>query len=253
MDGQTAFNDVKTTSQPPLFRFKLDDSIVELISHFAKIHMMDDRKTYKNEWNIYYENHREVFDREIQRLTELGYNNKEPIKDKMFKAGRYYFRKKTLHKESPMLHKESPMLHKESPMLHKESPMLHKESPMLHKESPMMYKESTVDYLQDTREHDTSEGVVEQENSSHKKIRMDKNILCSFDKFLQQMSSSNKIVSPEKSFENYCRNHISEITTEIINIVNMHNLSASELNIKLKETYRNRYFNIIRKTCLKNA
>jgi len=225
MDGQTAFNDVKTTSQPPLFRFKLDDSIVELISHFAKIHMMDDRKTYKNEWNIYYENHREVFDREIQRLTELGYNNKEPIKDKMFKAGRYYFRKKTLHKESPMLHKES----------------------------PMMYKESTVDYLQDTREHDTSEGVVEQENSSHKKIRMDKNILCSFDKFLQQMSSSNKIVSPEKSFENYCRNHISEITTEIINIVNMHNLSASELNIKLKETYRNRYFNIIRKTCLKNA
>lgn len=238
MDGQTAFNDVKTTSQPPLFRFKLDDSIVELISHFAKIHMMDDRKTYKNEWNIYYENHREVFDREIQRLTELGYNNKEPIKDKMFKAGRYYFRKKTLHKESPML-------------LHKELPM-HKESPMLHKESPM-HKESTVDYLQDTREHDTSEGVVEQENSSHKKIRMDKNILCSFDKFLQQMSSSNKIVSPEKSFENYCRNHISEITTEIINIVNMHNLSASELNIKLKETYRNRYFNIIRKTCLKNA
>ena len=182
---------------PPLFRFKLDDSIVELISQFANKHQLDDRKTYKAEWNIYYESHHEAFSREIQRLTELGYNNKEPIKDKMFKAGRYYFRKKNFKGKKGNI------------------------------------------------ENDNDDEEVEE--NTHKKIRMDKAVLDSFDKHICKMSSTNKILSPEKSFENYCKNNINEITNEIVNIVNIHNLSVSNINIKLKETYRNRYFNIIRK------
>jgi hypothetical protein len=197
---ETTNTDMAKTSvsklSPPLFRFNLDDSIVQLISYFAKKHLLDDRKTYKAEWNIYYEKHYDVFSREIQRLTELGYNNKEPIKDKMFKAGRYYFRKKN---------------------------------------------------LKGAKDREEVEEVEGENNNNHKKIRVDKNILCSFDKHICQMSSTNKIVSPEKSFENYCKNNISEITSEIMNIINTHHLSVSNITAKLKETYRNRYFNIIRK------
>ena len=206
------------SAKPPLFRFKLDDSIVELISYFAKNHMMDDRKTYKTEWNIYYESHREVFDREIQRLTELGYNNKEPIKDKLFKAGRYYFRKKNLSGDD------------------------------VGGISNKHYNDDDTDHYnikqEEEYEYEKRENIV---HHHHKKIRMDKNILSSFDKHISQMSNMNKIQSPDKSFENYCKNNINEIANEIVNIINKHDLSVTHMNIKLKETYRNRYFNIIRK------
>lgn len=186
---------------PPTFRFKLDDSIVLLISYFAKKHMSDDRKTYKLEWKRYYDENYDVFSREIQRLIELGYNNKEPIEDKMFKAGRYYFRKKNLS-----LNKEE--------------------------------EEEDVDEDED-------------QDNNHKKLRMDKAILTSFDNHICQMSSTGKIASPEKSYENYCKTTITEITSEIMTIYNNHNLSVGEINAKLKETYRNRYFNIIRKNSKK--
>jgi hypothetical protein len=183
--------------QPPTFRFKLDDTIVLLISCFAEKHMLDDRKTYKSEWKLYYEQHYDAFSREIQRLVCLGYNNKEPIEDKIFKAGRYYFRKKNLH----LIRKE---------------------------------KEKEKEKEDEEEEH-------------NKKIRTDKTILASFDKHICQMASTNKIVSPEKGFENYCKTTIEEITGEIMNIYNTHHLAASDISSKLKETYRNRYFNIIRK------
>ena len=184
--------------QPPTFRFKLDDTIVLLISCFAEKHMLDDRKTYKSEWKLYYEQHYDAFSREIQRLVCLGYNNKEPIEDKIFKAGRYYFRKKNLH----LIRKEK--------------------------------EEEKEKEKEDDEEH-------------NKKIRTDKTILASFDKHICQMASTNKIVSPEKGFENYCKTTIEEITGEIMNIYNTHHLAASDISTKLKETYRNRYFNIIRK------
>jgi len=158
--------------------------------------MSDDRKKYKSEWKLYYDQHYEVFSREVQRLIELGYNNKEPIEDKMFKAGRYYFRKKNFNKK------------------------------------------------QDKHNEEEEDEEKEDEN---KKIRMDKNLLNSFDAHISQMYSTGKIVSPEKSFENYCKTTIAEITNEIMSIYNTHHLSVSEINAKLKETYRNRYFNIIRK------
>ena len=189
---------------PPIFRFKLDDTIVSLISYFSETHMMDDRKKYKSEWKLYYEKHYEIFSREIQRLIDLGYNNKEPIEDKMFKAGRYYFRKKNLN--------------------------LNKKEKKEEEEGEKQEKEN-----------------VKKKITIRKKIRMDRNILNSFDNHIGLMYSTSEIVSPEKSFENYCKTTIVEITSEIMNIYNNHNLSVSEINAKLKETYRIRYFNIIRK------
>lgn len=193
-----------SSARLPTFRFKLDDSIVLLISCFAEKHVFDDRKTYKSEWKLYYEDHYDVFSREIQRLIDLGYDKKESIEEKLFKAGRYYFRKKNLNK--------------------------------------------TINEIEEIKT------INEIEEDTHKKIRMDKIILNSFDKHISHMSSSsvnNKIVSPEKSFENYCKTNIEEITTEIMSIINSHNLSVSEITKKLKETYRNRYFNIIRKNANK--
>jgi hypothetical protein len=75
-----------------IFRFKLSDDIVSLITQFAKIHQYDDRHTYKDAWQNWFKSQEELLEREILRLNQLGY--KGDVQDKMFKAGRYYFREK---------------------------------------------------------------------------------------------------------------------------------------------------------------
>ena len=49
--------------------------------------------SYKEAWEVWYENHTEMIQDERQRLEDNGYIG--DINEKMFKAGRYYFRKKT--------------------------------------------------------------------------------------------------------------------------------------------------------------
>ena len=80
-----------------IFRFKLSDDILLLITQFAKMHQYDDRHTYKDAWQIWAKEHEELVEREVSRLKLLGY--KSDVMDKMFKAGRYYFREKKTNNE----------------------------------------------------------------------------------------------------------------------------------------------------------
>jgi len=75
-----------------ILRFKLSDIVMESISQFSKIYQNSDRKVYKEEWNKWMISNEQMVNDEINRMNKLGYN--ECVKDKMFKAGRYYFRKK---------------------------------------------------------------------------------------------------------------------------------------------------------------
>ena len=78
--------------QNKVFRFNLDENIMILITQFAKIHRYDDRHTYKEHWTEWVKDNIECIEREMNRLTQLGYTG--DVLDKMFKAGRYYFREK---------------------------------------------------------------------------------------------------------------------------------------------------------------
>jgi len=75
-----------------IYRYKLSDDIVKEITGFSKIHQYDDRVTYKEAWKIWREENSEYLNRERERLHTLGYEGS--VEDKMFKAGRYYFRYK---------------------------------------------------------------------------------------------------------------------------------------------------------------
>ena len=68
-----------------------------MITQFAKIHQYDDRHTYKDAWQLWLKREEEIIERELSRLNQLGY--KGDVIDKMFKAGRYYFREKTIVKK----------------------------------------------------------------------------------------------------------------------------------------------------------
>jgi hypothetical protein len=76
-----------------IFRFKLTNELVEMINEFSKIHQYDDKKIYKEKWKEWLEINSEIIDREKERLINLGCNKN--IEEKMYRSGRYYFRKKT--------------------------------------------------------------------------------------------------------------------------------------------------------------
>ena len=84
-----------------IFRYKLSDEIMENIAQFAKIHQFDDRHTYKEAWTRWLAAEQDNVDREVARLQQLNYRG--DVLDKMFKAGRYYFREKVvaINKEQP--------------------------------------------------------------------------------------------------------------------------------------------------------
>lgn len=77
----------------PTYRYKLAAGMISAITQFAKIHQHDDRHTYKESWEDWCEDNAGEIAVECRRLKELGYSN--DVYDKMYKAGRYYFRKKS--------------------------------------------------------------------------------------------------------------------------------------------------------------
>jgi hypothetical protein len=90
-----------------IFRYKLSDDIMNSITQFAKIHQFDDRHTYKEAWVDWLRAEEDSVEREVERLRQLDY--KGDILDKMFKAGRYYFREKVaLDVETKKTEKEKP-------------------------------------------------------------------------------------------------------------------------------------------------
>ena len=82
-----------------IYRYKFSESINELLFTFSKIHQYDDRKTFKEAWDIWKEDEKEILECEIRRLKQLNYEG--DIISKMFKSARYYFRKKNTEVKEP--------------------------------------------------------------------------------------------------------------------------------------------------------
>ena len=82
----TSTNNIKT------YRHEFSKEFMADLSTFAKVHQYDDRHTYKSEWTRWVQQNNKAIEMETRRLEENGY--KGDIQDKMFKAGRYYFKKK---------------------------------------------------------------------------------------------------------------------------------------------------------------
>lgn len=82
-----------------VYRHKLDEPLMELLTAFARVHAEDDRRTYREYWDAWCVENRDAIDAETERLRALGYEG--DVEDKMYKAGRYYFRSKALTTGSP--------------------------------------------------------------------------------------------------------------------------------------------------------
>ena len=82
-----------------IFRFKFTEDFMKELFKFSKIHQYDERKDFKEAWNIWIDENSELVDSEMQRLIMLRYEG--DVINKMFKSARYYFRKKSVVRIEP--------------------------------------------------------------------------------------------------------------------------------------------------------
>lgn len=83
-----------------VYRFKFTGEVSSVITEFAKTHQFDDRHTYKEAWQEWLDENNDLVEEETNRLRDLGYD--KDVEDKMFKSGRYYFRKKSPEAAKPV-------------------------------------------------------------------------------------------------------------------------------------------------------
>ena len=83
-----------------IYRYKFTKEYTIELFKFSKVHQYDHRKDFNEAWDIWMEDNNDIVTDEVRRLTNLGYNGN--IIDKMFKSARYYFRKKSTEKKTPI-------------------------------------------------------------------------------------------------------------------------------------------------------
>ena len=91
--------DKASVDKANVFRFNFDANIVDALTEFAKTHEHDCNADYKEAWVLWCGENEELIRTETGRLTGIGYDG--DVLDKMYKAGRYYFRTKKTVKTTP--------------------------------------------------------------------------------------------------------------------------------------------------------
>jgi hypothetical protein len=94
-----------------IYRYKFTEEFTAELFKFSKIHQYDERKVFKEAWEIWIKDNEILVNTEFRRLKELGYEG--DIIDKMFKSARYYFRKKSTEKKAPVKRREYKGLQKD--------------------------------------------------------------------------------------------------------------------------------------------
>lgn len=97
LDNESTCSDLNKAA--PIFRFKFSQPFIDEMYVFSKVHQYDSRHDFKDAWNSWTENNRELINNETRRLENMNYQG--DIMDKMFKSARYYFRKKSTVKKDP--------------------------------------------------------------------------------------------------------------------------------------------------------
>ena len=92
-------NNNNNESMVKIYRFNFQQEFIDELYKFSKIHQYDDRKDFKEAWEIWLETNDDLVNEETERITILGYRGN--ILSKMYKSARYYFRKKSTEKKAP--------------------------------------------------------------------------------------------------------------------------------------------------------
>jgi hypothetical protein len=202
--------------QKKTFRFEFSEDIMELIKRFAIIHQYDERKMYKDQWNSWYNENKEEMEREIERMNDIGYVG--DVKDKMFKAGRYYFRKKNIkNKEDTRENAVS-----------------------------ATNAVSNTNAVSDTNAKN-AKNVVSTPPAEKKRrnyITMLEATLVAMDEHIKTSLAEDAEFKPSDGYSEFCEKNILVLRTEIQRMVADNIMDKKDIAEKIKKTYKNRYFMI---------
>lgn len=235
------------------YRHEFSKEFMAELSRFSKVHQYDDRHTYKSEWQkwINQETNAQAMDFEKRRLQENGYIG--DIDDKMFKAGRYYFRKKTLTAIPKHAEIETPKAVEQDILI----PTTIPETPPTPAETSETPKTPTIAATTATR---------------RTYITMSKQCIRMMDDHISMAATTATTTSATQFKPSTCYNDFyetqmttPEMSKEIENIIEkyektpgaMANLTAEQLTVeimdKIKKTYKNRYYKYISASRNNNA
>jgi hypothetical protein len=227
-------NNIKT------YRFEFSKDFIDELSRFSKVHQFDERRTYKEAWQKWKSNPEisDVISGEIRRLNENGY--KGNIEDKMFKSGRYYFRKKSIGL---------------SQLSTSTSNDLEPASADVSSSPPSSASTPTPT---PTTAPTTVAKPPQQQRRPY--ITMSKTCIRMMDRHIETFSNNNEF-KPSTSYDNFYQENMSspEMTNEIENIIEKYDKILStgsrtvttldeithEIMDKIKKTYKNRYYRFV--------
>ncbi len=91
--------ETERTSQP-IYRYKLAAGFQEELRDFAQANKhLEAHAAFRDAWNIWAEDNREILAREIGRLTDLGYQGS--AERKIYKSARHYHRLRSQDRPEP--------------------------------------------------------------------------------------------------------------------------------------------------------
>jgi hypothetical protein len=234
-----------------IYRHEFSKEFMAHVSGFSKVHQYDDRHTYKSEWAKWtqQEDIAQTIDSETRRLQENGYVG--DISDKMFKAGRYYFRKKTLSAASP--------------------------TTALQASTDKDHDDNDKDHDDNDNEDEKLLGQQQQQQQQSGKggqrrpyITMSKDAIRMMDQHIENMRAADAatiVFKPSLCYDNFYQTKMSspEMTKEIETIIEKYEKNAAasgagagaasispddltnEIIDKIKKTYKNRYYKHVSK------
>jgi hypothetical protein len=174
------------------------------IAYFAKLHQFDDRQTYKTHWTRWFSENQISLEAEIQRLTANGYTG--DVNEKMYKAGRYYFRKKKEDEKEGQDEKEG----------------------------------------KDGKDEKERQDVDKPPYTSKKYITMSKGLLAEMDKHIVSSIENDRTYTPAKGYTVFCERYVALLAVETARLILATQLNDTQIIAKIKKTYKNRYFIVTR-------
>jgi hypothetical protein len=78
------------------YRYKFSDKFLVHLKEYSRIHKFDDAVAFKDNWQIWCDENKEIIKTESDRLAKDGYEGDALVK--MYKSARYYFKNKSNEK-----------------------------------------------------------------------------------------------------------------------------------------------------------
>jgi len=172
-----------------IFRFKLDDAVNEALAVFTSKHRFNKRKEFKNDWENWCGDNKDLIKNETRRLENLGYVG--DCVSKMWTSVRYYHIKKAHAKDS-------------------------------------------------------ADGCASADEEKKKRtyIMYDKEFLSKMKNHIEK-HVNNETFKPAIAFEQFKHIHDNDIQIVLADWISK-GLLKDDFDIKLKKTYKNKYFNIVK-------